>query len=445
MRDTHTHPAPMSRRDFMRLSSLGLAGLAAGCATNPVTGQSQLMLLPESAEISLDKKNSPHQFSADYGELQDKALNRYISDMGQKIAALSHRPHMPYSFRGVNAAYVNAYAFPGGSVAATRGILLVLENEAELAGLMGHEIGHVNARHTAERMTKGLLLTALIQGAALYAGTRDESVQEIVTGLGGIGAGMLLAKYSRDDERQADDLGMRYMEKAGWNPNGMTGLMERLLAMSSGKPNVIERMFSSHPMSRERRDRARQSAARRYGAWPRDSRLGKERYMDHTAGLRKIKGAVESLWEGEKEMAKKRYSQAEAHYEKALKIAPDDYAGLLMMSKCQLAQKRPEEARRYAEKAKAVNPGEPQALHVDGLGKLMAGRFQAAHADFAAYERALPGNADTIFLKARSLEGMGDTRASAREYARFLQSAKTGGQARYAHQRLVDWGHIQKQ
>ncbi|MGD8540943.1 MAG: M48 family metalloprotease, partial [Desulfobacteraceae bacterium] len=136
--------ALLSRRRFIRLSALAAGGLLTGCAVNPVTGRSQLMLVSEDQEIQLDRQNSPYQFSSDYGVVQDAALNRYIHQTGLKLAARTHRPQMPYSFRCVNATYVNAYAFPGGSIAATRGILLKLQNEAELAALLGHELGHVN-------------------------------------------------------------------------------------------------------------------------------------------------------------------------------------------------------------------------------------------------------------------------------------------------------------
>jgi hypothetical protein len=122
----------------------------------PVTGESQFMLMTEAGEIRLDQKHSPHQFSADYGQVQDPALNRYLNQKGKQLAAVTHRPDMPYSFRCVNATYVNAYAFPGGSIATTRGILLELENEAELDALLGHEIAHVNARHTAARMSQAI-------------------------------------------------------------------------------------------------------------------------------------------------------------------------------------------------------------------------------------------------------------------------------------------------
>lgn len=135
-----------SRREFLALSALAAAGFLAGCAINPVTGQKQLMLVSEAWEIEVDQQNAPHQFSTDYGTLQDDALNQYLHQVGREMAPQTHRPEMPYSFQGVNATYINAYAFPGGSIAATRGILLSLESEAELAALLGHEMGHEYAK-----------------------------------------------------------------------------------------------------------------------------------------------------------------------------------------------------------------------------------------------------------------------------------------------------------
>ena len=173
---SNTLPVPatrkMTRREFLWFSSMTAAGLVAGCATNPVTGRSQLMLVSEDEEIQIDKQNSPYQFSADYGTVQDKRLNGYIDRTGKNIAAQTHRTHMPYNFHVVNAVYVNAYAFPGGTIACTRGILLSLDNEAELSALLGHELGHVNARHTAEQMSKGMLTQTVVGGLAVAAGTQ---------------------------------------------------------------------------------------------------------------------------------------------------------------------------------------------------------------------------------------------------------------------------------
>lgn len=160
----------LTRRELFQAAALSTAGYLAGCAVNPVSGQSQLMFVSEGQEIAIDRQNSPYQFSEDYGVVQDQGLNHYLNDTGRRIAALSHRPAMPYSFRAVNAVYVNAYAFPGGSIALTRGILLKLDNEAQLAALLGHELGHVNARHTAQQMSKGTLIQVLTGGVAAVAG-----------------------------------------------------------------------------------------------------------------------------------------------------------------------------------------------------------------------------------------------------------------------------------
>jgi predicted Zn-dependent protease len=290
------------------------------------------MLVSEDQEVELDRQNSPYQFSADYGPLQDRGLNNYINQTGKKISALTHRPHMPYSFRGVNAAYVNAYAFPGGSVAATRGILVELNNEAEFAALLGHEMGHVNSRHTAEQMSKGVLTNALVGGISVFAGTQSLGLGQLASQLGMLSAGALLAHYSRDNEREADALGLEYMVRAGYNPDGFVGLMNMLRSTSKHKPGAIELMFSTHPMSDERYRTAVQTVQTQY-RHAQNLPFYRERYMDHTVKLRSIKMAIEDMQKGERAMAGKKYDEAETHFKKALKQAPDDYAGLVMMAK----------------------------------------------------------------------------------------------------------------
>jgi predicted Zn-dependent protease len=439
----YTPTREMSRRHFMWLMALSSGGVLVGCATNPVTGKSQLMLVSEDKEISIDKQYSPHQFSADYGTLQDKALNDYIDRTGKNIASRTHRPQMPYSFRGVNATYVNAYAFPGGSIACTRGILLGMDNEAELAGLLGHELGHVNARHTAQQMSKSVLAQAAVAAAGVGVGVATDSAAlgGAAAGLGGIGAGALLAKYSRDNERQADALGMEYMARSNYNAKGMVGLMDMLRSLSKRKPNAIEMMFATHPMGEERYQTAVKAVATKYQP-AKGFSLHRERYMDKTAKLRSMKEAIEEMQNGEKAMAKKDFPTAEGHFRKALKKAPEDYAGLCMMSKCLMAQKKHKEAKRYAELAKKVYPNEPQAQHLSGITKLVKGDFGSAYEDFSSYKKLLPGNPNTIFLKAYSLEGMGRRRDAANEYNRYLGVVSQGEQAQYAYGRLVEWGHV---
>ncbi len=434
----------MTRRDFLWLTSMSSAGLLLGCAANPVTGKSQLMLMSEEQEVNIDKQQSPFQISSDYGDLQDKKLNAYIDRTGQRLAKLTHRPQMPYAFHAVNAVYINAYAFPGGTIATTRGILLQLENEAELAALLGHELGHVNARHTAERMSKNAITSSVIGGLAAVAGAQDSRYAGIASGIGMLGAGALLAFYSRDNERQADDLGMEYMVRADYGTNGMVGLMEMLNSMSKHRLSASQLLFSTHPMSSERYQTSIKTAASKYPT-ARDLPVHRERYMDHTAGLRAKKSAIVALQDGEGAMAQEKYAEAEALIKKALQQAPADYAGLVMMSKCQLSLENYPEARRYAQDAKKVYPQEAQAYYLSGFSQIKTNAYDAALADFNAYEKRLPGNPNTTFFKGLSYEGMQQKKTAADNYYKYLQVVNQGSNAQYAYRRLVEWGYIKKQ
>ena len=428
----------LTRREFLWLSSMAAAGLVAGCATNPVTGRSQLMLMSEDKEIQIDKQYSPYQFSADYGTVQDRRLNDYIDRTGKNITVHTHRRQMPYNFHVVNATYVNAYAFPGGTIACTRGILLSLDNEAELSALLGHELGHVNARHTAEQMSKGMLTQAVVGGLAVAAGTQGAAYGNLASQLGQFGAGALLASYSRDNEREADALGMEYMVRAGYSSQGMVGLMDVLRSMGKHKPSAIELMFATHPMSDERYQTAVETTDTKYKS-AKSKPVYRERYMDHTAKLRSQKGAIDEMQKGQKEMAAKNFSAADDHLRKAIKLAPHDYTALVMMSMSQLVQKKWIVARQYAEMAQKVYPAEAQAYHLSGFAKIQTKDFEGALEEFSSYDNKLPGNPNIIFFKGYAYEGMKKYPQAGREYQRYLQITQEGDYARHAYQRLRAW------
>jgi predicted Zn-dependent protease len=430
----------LTRRRFMWLTGMGAAGVAVGCATNPVTGESQFMMVSEQEEIQIDRQYSPMQFSEDCGPVQDSSLNAYVSGVGRSLAARTHRPTMPYSFRVVNANYINAYAFPGGSIACTRGILLKLDNEAELAALLGHEIGHVNARHTAQQLSKGQLSNILVGGLSIIADVAAPGMGQVASTLGGVGAGAFLASYSRDNERQADALGTEYMVKAGYGPDGMVGLMEVLNSLNKSKPSSIGVMFATHPMSDERYQTAINAVRTTYAS-SKDLPLYGERYMDHTARLRSLKGAVEEMQKGDAALGSKNVSQAEGHYQAALKLAPNDYAGLVSMARCQLIQKKYGEGARYARQAKSVYPQEAQAHHLSGVAELNLKDYENAYQDFKAVHRLLPGNPNSIFFMGFAQEGMQHRPEAAREYRRYLQAVQQGKYAQHAAQRLREWGY----
>ncbi|WP_319541085.1 M48 family metalloprotease [uncultured Pseudodesulfovibrio sp.] len=433
----------LSRRDFLKAGGMTALGIAlGGCAKNPVTGKSQFMLVSEEKEIQMDRQASPMQLSNDYGPTQDGALNAYVTRVGRSLSDMSHRPQMPYAYNVVNANYVNAYAFPGGTIACTRGILLDLDNEAELAALLGHEIGHVNARHTAARMSSQMVIGGLAGvGGAVVGAKYGGAWGSLAGGIGGLGAGLLLASYSRDDERQADSLGMEYMTRAQYNPDGMIGLMEMLNEQHDRQPSALEVMFSTHPMSAERLTAARNRAKDQYyGA--REYSVYRERYMDNTAELRKLGPAVKDMQDAEKLGGEKKFGEAEDKMKSALQKAPNDYTGLLIMAKLQMAQKQYDKALPYAMEAKRVYPGEAQASQVSGVLLLQSEKYADAYDSFVQYDKALPGNPYVPFFKGYSQEGLGNREEAAREYYNFLQKVRQGDQANHAYQRLVQWGYI---
>ena len=429
---------PMNRREFLTLSALSGAAVLTGCATNPVTGKKELMFISEAEEIRMDSEAAPHQFSADYGAVEDPALNAYLTQVGSSLAERSHRPGMPYTFRVVNASHVNAYAFLGGSIAATRGIMLAMDDEAELAALLGHEIGHVNARHAARSMTSGILAQVAVAAATVAVAEKNEDWAPVVAGLGGIGAGALLARYSRAHEREADALGMEYMVRSGYNPQGMIGLQDILVKMSHGKPSAIELMFATHPMSQERYDTAVKRARSEYGESA-SLPLYRERYMDSTAALRKLQPTVDEIQKGDKSVGDKKLEEGLAHYKAALQKTPDDYEALLKASKVCLALNRPADAQSYAAAAKAAYPQEAQSYHVEGMAALYNSRYDQALSDFNHYDRILPGNPNTTFYSGFALEGMGRKAEASAKYKAYLQAVGQGAEAQHAFNRVTEW------
>jgi predicted Zn-dependent protease len=226
------------------------AGIAAsGCAVNPATGNNQLMLVSEDQEIAMGRQADSAVVTS-IGLYPDPVWQRYIQQFGARIAATSERPTLPWTFRVVDDPAVNAFALPGGFIYVTRGLLAHLTNEAELASVVGHEIGHVTARHTAAEMSKQQLI-----GLGLAAGSMASSQVAKYAGTANQALGILYLKFSRDDESQADQLGLRYMRRASYDPRQMPEvfrMLERLGAAEGGArlPTWLE----THPSPANRVD-----------------------------------------------------------------------------------------------------------------------------------------------------------------------------------------------
>lgn len=258
---------------------LVLLAAAAGCAVNPATGARQFMLVSESQEISMGREYDK-EVAASIGLYPDSGLQRWIQQFGARLAATSERPNLPWTFRVVDDPVVNAFALPGGFIYVTRGILAHLNSEAELAGVVGHEIGHVTARHSASQMSKQQLAQL-----GLAVGTIASPDFARYSGLAGQALGVLFLKFSRDNESQADDLGLRYMRRAQYDAREMPHVFEMLtrVSQSQGGGRVPE-WLATHPNPENRRGRIEQEVA----TLPRDSlgtAVNRDVYLQRLDGL----------------------------------------------------------------------------------------------------------------------------------------------------------------
>ncbi|HMU16248.1 MAG TPA: M48 family metalloprotease, partial [Thauera aminoaromatica] len=382
---------------------------------------------------------APHQFSQDLGAIQDEAVNRYVAGIGQRMGTLTHRPQMPYSYRVLNANYVNAYTFPGGAMGVTRGILADLDDEAQLAALLGHELGHVNARHAAQRQGQNLVAQAALAGLNVAAQSSDWG--GLMSMGGQIGASALLAGYSREHEREADALGQEYLVKAGYPATGMVRLHQLLVAEEKSAPSLLQTMFSTHPMSSERMQAAQAAADARYRiSNSLDAR--RERFMDSTASLRRIRPTIDACKNGETAMAARQYPKAQAEFQTALARTPRDYASNLRMAQCLQAQGQTAKAVDYADNAREIYPQEAQAYKLAGVLALQQRDAGRAYQNLDRFDRLLPGDAGITFLKGISLEGMGNRQAAAQHYAAYLRQSQQGNAAQYSYNRLKAWGMV---
>jgi predicted Zn-dependent protease len=253
------------------------AGLV-GCPVNPATGEHQLILISESQEIEMGREYSK-QVEAQLGLYDNPQLQEYVSRIGLELASKSEKPNLPWSFKVVDDVVVNAFALPGGFIFVTRGILAHFNSEAELAGVLGHEIGHVTARHSAEQMSRA-------QMAQLGVGLGGVFVPEVIqyADLINAGLGILFLKFGRDDERQSDGLGFRYMQRAGYDPREMVEVFDmlgRVTAAAGGQG--IPSWLSTHPDPGERQQRMERALAEAGDTV--GGEVGRERYLQMINGL----------------------------------------------------------------------------------------------------------------------------------------------------------------
>lgn len=269
---------------------IALMLLLTGCSVNPVTGEKQLSLIGESQELAMGAEQYTPTQQTQGGQFYiDPELTLYVSEVGQKMARVSDRPDLPYEFVVLNSSVPNAWALPGGKIAINRGLLTELDDEAQLASVLGHEVVHAAARHSVQRMQQGMLISAGVAG--LGFALSDNEWAGLLMGGAAVGAQLALAQYGQGDELESDHYGMLYMKKAGYDPQAAVELQEIFLELSKGQQTgFINGLFATHPPS-AKRVRENSALVNKIGG---GGYRGADVYKKKTATLRKVQPAYDA-------------------------------------------------------------------------------------------------------------------------------------------------------
>jgi len=308
---------------------------ASGCAVNPVTGRPDFMVVSETQELAMGQQNYAPMQQAEGGVYDvDPELTAYVRDIGNKLAAVSDRP-LPYEFVVLNNSVPNAWALPGGKIAVNRGLLTELNSEAELAAVLGHEIVHAAARHSAQQMSRGVILQGAVLATAMITG--DNNFGNFAVGSAAVGAQLLNSTYGRGAELEADKYGMKYMSLAGYDPSGAVTLQETFVRLSEGHDtDWLSGLFASHPPSRERVEANVKTAK----GLPQGGMLGVDSYQAAIRRTMSLKPAYDAYDEGRKALGEKNPAQALELADKAIELFPQEGHFYALRGDARLVDKR---------------------------------------------------------------------------------------------------------
>lgn len=313
-------------KGLLNFSSVFILLSLSACAINPVTGKKQIVFMSEAQEIAMGQQSDP-EIVAFFGLYEDPQLQEFITEKGKKMAAISHRPKLAYEFKVVDSPVINAFAVPGGYVYFTRGIMAHFNNEAEFAGVLGHEIGHVTARHSVIQQRNQLFGQIGLLAGIILVPQLGQFVEPLSQGMQ-----LALLKFGRDAERQSDELGVDYSSQIGYDATEMAGFFETLERQqeNSGGGEIPD-FLSTHPSPEERNAKVEKLAL----AWQAKSKLT-EFEVNRNSYLRQIDGLIIG------EDPKQGFVENNAFYHPVLKIQfpiPTDWAHQNSPQQFQMASK----------------------------------------------------------------------------------------------------------
>ena len=308
------------KKSIFILPSILSALILHGCGTNPVTGKSELQFISEKQEIQIGEEYYPYLKQAEGGQYNaDPSIENYVQSVGKKLARVSDRPSLPYEFSVLDNTVPNAWALPGGKISINIGLLWNLQSEAELAAVLAHEIVHSAARHGAQAIQRAMILQTGLEG--LSTAIDGQSYQGAVMQGANIGIGLITTKYSRSAELEADKYGIKYMEKAGYNPQAAISLQQMFVKLDEERQqNWLDGLFATHPPSEERVV-ANESTASQY---PEGGYDGEGVYQRAMSRLFKSKLAYDAMDRGYRLLTRGDPEAALKQAEKAIEIEPKE-------------------------------------------------------------------------------------------------------------------------
>ncbi|MFT7371688.1 MAG: putative Zn-dependent protease [Oleiphilaceae bacterium] len=368
-----------------------------GCAVNAVTGKQQLMFTSMSDDIEIGKAQyKPTQQSQGGAYYLDSKLSNYISAVGNKLARVSDQPDLPYEFVVLNNSVPNAWALPSGKIAINRGLLVQLENEAQLAAVLSHEVVHAAARHGAQRMRDNMFIQASIAGLGLTLA--DNDYRSLIIGGASLGAQLTVAKYGRNHELESDQYGMQYMAKAGYNLQGAVDLQTLFVKLSKGqKSSWIDGLFASHPPSPERVAENKKHLLRLQNKAS-DAFTGTKEYQAALSNLRKQKPAYDLADQASQALNSKQTQQALSLINQAIHLVPAEALfhatkGLILDQ-----QGKPDLALKEHNRATELYPQQFSYFLNRANTQLTLGNSLAAQEDYQHSMRMLPTSTAALHL-----------------------------------------------
>jgi predicted Zn-dependent protease len=388
-----------------------------GCGVNPVTGSSEVSFVSEQEEIRIGQAQYVPSQQSQGGVLNlYPELNAYVSRVGMSLARVSERPELPYEFVVLDNSVPNAWALPGGKIAVNRGLLYELDDESQLAAVLGHEIVHAAARHGAKQQEKGTLLN--IGMAVLGVATAGTGFQDLAMQGAQLGGAMVQTRYGREAELESDRFGMQYMARAGYDLQGAVALQQRFVQLSGGnQPAGFGALFASHPPSQERVDANRRTAVK-LGTSGRDGRADFQRA---TAQLKRDRPAYQAYAKGVTAMNQSQFTEALRHARDAIRLQEREGQFHELAAAAQSRLDQPAEAIKSLNRAVALNQSYYRPYLMRGTLHLKRGNLDVAKQDLTVANKLLP-NADATFGLAEIAQKEGDTETALRYYDAVARS-----------------------